>query len=495
MPPFVQSASWQGLIRQAGRLLIRAGSKPPKATKVKSPILRQIKHIVQTTFPSASTPAHLLELSPARLPRSETFTRAQQLHRARHALTQASRGFRTSVRRPAVPAPVDVGLGTARNFSSGAGAGTQVMNAKVPMALRALSSLVDSDIDGEAGWPRLPVYRPYDAKRLAKVATKVAASKSGSTPVTIESTRRAFERYFTPAAQADQLRTDTVGSSSNLLRPEQLVTPGVNTTLTIPLAPSYHSIFELPPAEPFRADQLGIDRFANLLRGVMTLHEIIDNRASHFVIPLINKLDSLGLTDPVNGGCEMHVSHADVDGYAIPESISIKLYDRSAEDIRRLLGESLRQAHEGDWWILTEHRLDHELTPAEGRAMLEQWDGQTARQPMGVDTSRLVMPLVDIDEPAAPPSRWGGNSFTRHETDQWSDASTPSTLLDDSPDLDPSIYSTDSDSLFADMLSSQLETLDQDHLPASPRSEFGSVLTLSSGDSLFDAAQQEWQEL
>lgn len=484
MPPFIQSASLQGLVRQAGRLLIRAGIKPPKLIKAKSPIFRQLKHIVQTTFPSARTPAHLLELSPAYLPRAETaFTRAQQLHRARHALTQASRGFRTSARRPAVPAPMNVGLGTARNFSYGAGP-QQVMNAKVPMALRALSSLIDSEFEG--GLPKPSSYRPYEPKKLVRVASKIAASEINITPASVASTLRAFEKYFTPAPQAEG---EVVASGSNLLRPEDLVTQGINTTLTIPLAPSYHSIFELPPAEPFRPNQLGVERFANLLRGVMTLHDIIDNRASQFVIPLINKLDSLGLTDQANGGCEMHVSHADVDGYAIPESISIKLFDRSASDVRKILGESLKQAHEGDWWILTEHRVEYELTPAEARAMLEQWDTDGRRQPVNVDTSHLVMPLVDIDEPTMP-RRWSGSSQNESTMDQGSEASTPSTLLDDSPDLAASIYSTDSDLIFAERLSHELENLND-----SPRSTAGSIMSLASSEVLFDAAQQEWQEL
>lgn len=481
MPPFVQSTNWTSLVRQAGRLLTRIG------VKQKAPVARvqQVARHIRHTFPSLSTPAHQLEhaYAYAPLPRAQAqsaYTRAQQLHQARRPFTRAARGFRTATntRRPTIPAPCNVGLGTARNYAYAAGpssaSGTMV-SVNVPHVLRALASLLDSDLDKV---PKGSVYTAVDMRRLARVAIEVSRAPARSIKSDSDSTVRAFEHYFHPAPAPNVAQAVSVSGAAGagLLIPSELVTEGFNTTLTIPLAASYHSILELPPNEPYSGSDLGVRKFANLLGGVLTLHQIIHNRASHFVIPLMDKLDSLGVTDPAT--CEMHISYID---HALPESISLKFVDRSAADVRKLLGESLRSAREGEWWVLTEHYLTadaHELSPAEARQMLEEWDHHSC--PAAVDTSQLVMPLIDLDD--VPETVW-----PLSQSREWSAVSTPESLLDDSPDPAASIYTSSCDSLssslFAEMLASGLER----------------TMTRSSvGDEILEAeaeAEREWQQL
>lgn len=383
-----------------------------------------------------------------------------------------------------------------------------MMSAKVPMMMRALASLLDSELELNATLPHPSKYTPYDIQRISKVAQAIASSKVSFGSV--DEIRRAFDEYFTPAPASEVvINAGPLASSSNLLIPSQLVTPGAYTILTIPLAPSFHSILELPSQEPYAGSDLGVRKFASLLKGILSINQIVHNRASHFVIPLMDKLDSLGMTfDPDFRGpkCEQWVSYIDIDDYQLPESISIKFHDRSSEDVRRILGESLRSREEGDWWAITEYRIDPNMGLGMDQeteaAMQEGWDeddqSHSSRSRVNeLDTSQLVMPLIDLDEPYptayhAPPTSYGGD-WTDIESNA-STPSTPSTIAEeshvyshDSPYSD-GMVSVHSDS-FASTLSDHLDAIQYELQGSDGGSSFG------MSDEVSDPAQHEWQVL
>ena len=559
MPPLVQSSNWISLARQAGKFLARASARPSRNVKpIKTSTLpQQAKEILRHTFPSLFTPAHLLELQPAYLHRStHTFARAAQISRAGNPLGQAARGFRTTARnaRPTVPAPMNVGLGTARGYASSGAASHQMMSAKVPMMMRALASLLDSELELDRTLPHPSKYTPYDIQRISMVASAIATSKVSFESV--DEIRRTFAEYFSPAPQAAAAAaaattlasSSTSGSianldDSNLLVPSQIVTPGVNTTLTIPLAPSYHSILELPRQEPYAGSDLGVRKFASLFKGILTINQIVHNRASHFIIPLMDKLDSLGITfDQTNSQghghghgqgqgqmarCEQWVSYIDIDDYQLPETISIKFYDRSSDDVRRILGESLRSVQEGDWWALTECHLNPVLGMDENTtaAIQEGWEDESSHgrgtNELELDTSQLVMPLIDLDEPYTvyPAYRPSSpiSSRSHHHGEEyggdWTDIdsgistpSTPSSLADPEQDheLESRNYSPYSDdrsvthsnsSGFVSSLSIHLDAVRYEQQTRSDGggSALSDISQMSDSDS--DPAQREWQVL
>jgi hypothetical protein len=402
MPPLVQSANWQSLARQAGRLLTKVKVKAPNIN-INTTLPRHVARVIQQSFPSLSTPAHLLELNPAyaytsSAPNhlSQGFKRAVHLNRQCHPLAQATRGFRTA-RRPASHTPVasNVGLGSARNYSAGP---QQVLNGKVPMALRAFASLIDNDTDRTL--PRPGHYKPYNRKARISKSGKRKTMFSFSSG-TIDSTRIGtsvasdYTYYFpphpVPAPVAD-----------NRLRPEQLVTTGINTVLSIPLAETYHELLNLPPAVPYAGSDLGVRRFADLTGGLLNVAQIIHNRAIPFIIPLLNKLDALGVSHITAEGefarCDMHVAFVRIDGLEWPDSFEVVFHDRCRMDVEAILGESLRPIREGDWWSVHEERIVKVVSPREASAAIAAWDEARRPAPAPLDHSDLIMPLIDLSE-------------------------------------------------------------------------------------------------
>jgi hypothetical protein len=394
MPPFVQSANWQTLARQAGRLLTKV--KPPNINTIKTTLPRKVARAIRQSFPSLSTPAHLLELNPAYAFTSSTpnqlsrgFNKAVTLNRLHQPFTQASRGFRTAARRPTTPFASNVGLGTARSYSSGP---QQAFHGNVPVALRALASLVDQDTDKSL--PGSSRYKPYYMpKKLAKTG-KRSARVSYSID-SVKMARRAERQIFFPRINAVDANLP-----ENRLQPERLVTNGINTTLTIAIGQSFLDIFDTAPAEPFITGDLGVRVFANLLPPHL-LANLVDNPVARHLMAFLQKLDSLGVTAITREGefarVEMAEHYVEHEGTRMPEVVVLKFWDRSEMDVRKIAGESLRPREEG--WILREERAIRVVSPAEAMAALAAWeDAERPNRPRPIDNSDLIMPRIDISD-------------------------------------------------------------------------------------------------
>jgi hypothetical protein len=410
MPPFVQSANWQTLARQAGRLLTKV--KPPNLNTIKTTLPGKVVRAIHQSFPSLSTPAHLLELNPAYAfnssgnQLSRGFNKAVTLNRLHQPFAQASRGIRTAARRPTTPFASNVGLGSARSYSAGP---QQAFHGKVPMGLRALASLLDQDT--EKTLPGRSYYKPYNRPQ------KHARSAKRSVRSSISSIDLEMDRHF-PRRQA----AAGPAHAKDPLQPEQLVTGGINTTLTIPIGRTYLEILGLPPAEPLAANELGRSRFANLDN--IRVHGILNNPAARHMLALFDKLDALGVTQINEEGEFSQVEgtqhFVEIDGERELDEVHLKFYDRSEADVRKIIGESMRPRNEG--WTLREERAIKIVSPAEALAALEQWaDAQRPNwpRPRPIDNSELVMPLIDIDPMAATinawdhddAGRWNGSDF------------------------------------------------------------------------------------
>jgi hypothetical protein len=418
MPPLVQSANWQTLARQAGRLLTKV--KPPNLNTIKTTLPGKVVRAIHQTFPSLSTPAHLLELNPAYAfsssgnQLSRGFNKAVTLNRLHQPFAQASRGFRTAARRPTTPFASNVGLGSARSYSAGP---QQAFHGKVPMGLRALASLLDQDT--EKTLPGRSQYKPYNRpQKYAKTAKRSVRSSISSIDLEMD---RHFPRQHAGPAHAE-----------NLLQPEQLVTGGINTTLTIPIGRTYLEILGLPPAEPLAANELGRSRFANLDN--IRVRGILNNPAARHMLALFNKLDALGVTQINEEGEFSQVEgtqhFVEIDGERELDEVHLKFYDRSEADVRKIIGESMRPRNEG--WTLREERAIKIVGPVEALAALEQWaDAQRPNwpRPRPIDNSELVMPLIDIDPMAATihawdhddAGQWNGSDFGVNTPDSDSD--------------------------------------------------------------------------
>jgi len=431
MPPFVQSANWQTLARQAGRLLTKV--KPPNLNTIKTTLPGKVVRAIHQSFPSLSTPAHLLELNPAYAfnssgnQLSRGFNKAVTLNRLHQPFTQASRGIRTAARRPTTPFASNVGLGSARSYSAGP---QQAVHGKVPMGLRALASLLDQDT--EKTLPGRSYYKPYNRPQ------KYARSAKRSVRSSISSIDLEMDRVF-PRRHAE-----VAPVAENLLRPEELVTGGINTTLTIPIGRSYSEILGLPPVRPLAGDdeiELGRNRFANLDN--IRVHDILNNPAALHMLALFNKLDALGVTQINEDGefsqVELTQHFVEIDGERELDEVQFKFYDRSEADVRKIIGESMRPRNEG--WTLREERAIKIVSPAEALAALEHWadaQGPNWPRPRPIDNSELVMPLIDIDPMATTTRAWGhndagqwnGSDFGADTSDSDSDGSSDFSVMD-----------------------------------------------------------------
>jgi hypothetical protein len=422
MPPFVQSANWQTLARQAGRLLTKV--KPPNINTIKTTLPGKVIRAIHQSFPSLSTPAHLLELNPAYAfnssgnQLSRGFNKAVTLNRLHQPFAQASRGIRTAARRPTTPFASNVGLGSARSYSAGP---QQAFHGKVPMALRALASLVDQDT--EKTLPGAARYKPY-ARPHKVIKTTKRSPRASTSSIDIERMDILFPRRIPAAGPV---------LADNLLQPEKLVTGGINTTLIIPIGKAYQDLLDTPPPESFAVNNLGINTYASL--GKIPLDDILNHPAAPYLLSLLSKLDSLGITNITD---EDEFAHFEVVPYYVEigfedywlDELHLKFYDRSEMDVRRIIGESMRPRREG--WILREERAIKVVTPAEALAALEQWadaQGPNWPRPRPIDNSELILPLIDVDSMATTIHPWDND-----DARDWDEAHTPDSLLDGDSD-------------------------------------------------------------
>ena len=409
-------------------------------------LLRKVVHSARTLSPSISTrsalTSRLSRVQRARIAfRNALHETYASLHTptfqplksgystlARHATTSgagasplgsASRvfrgsGFRLSSARPRGPAIVgQVGLSPARAFSSGP---TKTMVGNAPVFLRALISLDDEDL------PKVNRYVPY--RRLSKAskwtrASKISGSRHRRRSACSSSSHSSWfsnhfqeiEHYF-PAPLRSPAPVDLP------LCPEQLITPGSTTTLSIALSPSLHDLLQPTTEISYREAELGLSIFTDLLRGIPAVLEAFSIHGSTRVYPLLSKLSALGLLDVTEGRKTNAKLEILTDHEARPDIMNVVFPQRSERDVRALLGETLQvREREMQWYALYESQTSTTVeSPMDTAQLIEHWDDES-RPPrstllapqeqkdwendlMGAESAcDLVFPVIDFDQP------------------------------------------------------------------------------------------------
>ena len=329
----------------------------------------------------------------------------RQLQQAgRSPLVNASRSFRSSGFRlaslsPRGPALVaNVGLAPARAFST---APAPAVIANAPVYLRALLSVDDN-------LPKSNRYTPYRCKRARTNRHKRRTSSSSW----FERVHK-LEQYF-PAPLRSPPAVDLP------VLPEQLVTSGSTTTLSLALSPSLHDLLQPTTEITYREAELGMSIFADLLKGIPPVLEAFSIHGSTRIYPLLSKLYSLGVLAQE----EIKASNARLelvtDHQGRPDVLNIIFPCRSVEDVKALLGETLSiRPGEGQWYGLYEAQA---LSPTETKEIVEDWgDARSAQVQLedpesmsswesqveetdllGAESCELVYPTLDFDAVHSP---------------------------------------------------------------------------------------------
>jgi hypothetical protein len=252
-------------------------------------------------------------------------------------------------------------------------------------------------------------------------------------------------------------------AAANLLVPEKLVTAGVTTILSIAIADSYRAIFDDFPVEDFDPSQLGIGINPGVFdeRVKSALVDIMFNPGSRYIMGLLSKLDSLGVSRVIAEGdfarFEMDLEYDRLNGGDIrPAELQLIFHDRCKADVLRIIGESLRPEREG--WLLREERVVRVVSSEEALAALEAWaDTQRPARPRPIDNRDLIMPVIDLDEL----NHRDNDLLAHNDAAVWSGmnsgSTTPESLLDDDPDDGMSDISVMSDYVVMDHMHVQLQ--------------------------------------
>ena len=382
---------------------VGAGPRPPPLHNVHHqmskfyPVLRRL---ALSTFPSLSTPAYKLVPEYAYQPiklatQRRGFVSAGHTSRTMGMISRRpGSAFPPAIARS--PAINSVGLGTARTFASGPATSAY---AKVPMGLRAFASLLDDNEDLQHRLPRPRRYVPYAkpaSHRIRRVRRSTCTSASSQHSGLLEE----MSHYFpTPLRSVKEQQIPLPPL------PESLVTPGRTTILSLPLSPSLHSLLSPTPSVPYREAEVGVNLLARLTKGLMPLHEAFSTYSSTRIIPLLAKLEGLGV---LTAG-SLTTMDVVLDHQGQPDVLRIIFEGRSKKDVLQLLGESLRSAEEEEFWVLEEeptHTAVAVLNAEESRAILEEWGAPETRAPRSpaempvtaslVQSHELIFPTIDL---------------------------------------------------------------------------------------------------
>lgn len=457
MPPLFTSTSLTTFMRQI-RGVAKYIQQPatvmshtaPKRTMNTLGRARNAAHqLAHQTFPSLSTPAHQLHQSTtiragARFATSSatgSSSKTSQRHlgavgRALQASKRPQWGHGRSI-------PTNVGIGSARGFASAPAAGG--ISGNVPVVLRAFAALVDDDYSGKKPLPRATRYSPY-TRKTRRTRRKVCKS--------IDSSFISDLHHYFPLVAASQLDEAKVDLPP---LPEQLVTPGKTATLALPLSPSLEALLHPTSSLTYSETSIGVHILARLTAGLLPIHAAFSLHSSTRVIPLLTKLDGLGVMDFHPGGPNV-LAEVVKDAEGRPDILRLIFEQRSSDNVKALLAGSLRPNEEGEWWALwDEEDRAMELTQCERRAIMERWDG--GEEKTEPDEELLVYPTLDmslvnsVDSPLTPPPPSEISSFNNTPSTQ-STLSLSSLLshMDDSSEgwsIPPSEADTDVDSVYA----------------------------------------------
>ncbi|WVF66887.1 hypothetical protein IAT40_001630 [Kwoniella sp. CBS 6097] len=432
MPPLFTSTSVTTILRKiitvakyaptaapapAQATIMASRGKPGRTINNFHKTKNAINQVIHQTFPSLATPSHKLEY--ATIPIRNASSR-------RGFATASSKGPGGSGRRVGGPVrqaiqnsgarpkwtngpgiSANVGLGSARGFASSTSGSVQ---ANVPMALRAFASLLDDDEKKHSlkPLPRASRYAPYT--RPTRSQRQRRARRAPST-CSIDSSLiiKEIQHYF-PLPSPTRTLEEQQSQITLPPTPETLVTEGKITVLALPLSPSLEALL-LPTSSMCYSDaSIGIHILARLTQGLMPIHNAFSLHSSTRIIPLLTKLDGLGVLEH-HPDASMPKTAAQVveDAEGRPDILRLIFHGRSVGDVKALLGESLRRNEEGDWWALFEHADEEEqgmdLTIKERSEMMEQWDTPNASrsrmtsrsQPVDLAGSeQLIFPTLDM---------------------------------------------------------------------------------------------------
>lgn len=317
-----------------------------------------------------------------------------------------------------------VGLGSARSYSS-TFTSRGVQNTHV-----ILRSLIGFDTEREK-FPKATRYDSFPPRRVnRRRANKRRPPRMNCPDIGRRTPSISSVDFYFPFQQK-------VATVEEPIMPEQLVTLGVTTTLTIALDPSLDDIL-LPMTDvPYRDAEIGLNIMAGLLKGITAISEMYSLHATHRVIPLLAKLESYGLLrEEGELAAQMWVERA---GDGIVDVLHVVFPSRSVANVRAILGESLAQ---GDWFRIVESKP---LTPSETEEMKERWDG-------------VGLPLVVEDDSPAQPDESAMSTLSSVEGSYHG-------TLDDLPHVDSPVYasSTLTPAMYQ-AFSAEMDQYDQDQV-------------------------------
>lgn len=398
------STSLGSMLRSAAASVRAAKLRPlQQAAKVRQAIARQF----QTATASVGSVHHaqFAHVSPklhhvhahARLYSTPSFS-PRTANYGNTSRTFGSR-YRPTLRGAAVPA--NVGLGSARTFASGPATFAKTAH-NVPVVLRAFSQIFDDD----DLLPKGTRYSPYMRKRFSRRSPRGkglrAPRRTSITSTTsTASLIRELGHYFPIVLKS----TKEVQLPP---QPEQLVTPGYTATLALPLAPSLNTLLEPTATVPYSDAEIGVAILARLTHGLLPLHDAYAAAGAR-VIPLLARLDALGILDPRAGPPTTLDVATNFRGE--PDILRVIFAGRSAQDVRDLLGDEV----DSSWCALSEAR--HVIVPIEEEDEAKvAWERPAPSRATSTSSVDLVMPTLAMSiAPTVVPSAYESDFDVSHD--------------------------------------------------------------------------------
>ncbi|KAI0047060.1 hypothetical protein FA95DRAFT_1559488 [Auriscalpium vulgare] len=326
--PLASSGAWTSIGRQASHIIQapNIGRSRGLHTRLPQPsttqrLLKQTTGLFKAFVGHLTTPGTLRQPASAGRALHAAATRGPTIQSglslsARQALARPF-GAPRLPRPPVVPRSIaQVGLGTARNFSTGRPI-FQSLADNVPIAGRAFV---------EADW-ELRVKE--ERKQIARGAKKAEKAKA-------KTAVRAEEVHFHPAASAADKENEAELEHYFPAPP----TPAVSTTLLVPLAPTPTSRIPLSPTAPSAS--------AHPLLPFVELSALRYDHAQHSqrVSALFARLDAASVWD-AGAQCDVH---GDPRGASV---LRVRFVGWEANAVRGIIGES-----GSGWCILEEERAE-----------------------------------------------------------------------------------------------------------------------------------------
>jgi len=361
------------------------------------------------TYFSLSTSANQSHsLQPIRISSRSFTSSASRLHVT--PLGRASQKFRMNPFRPAgafeyrgASRLANIGLGNARTFAT---TGTIVAQpllsatqANTSIVLRAFSDLLQDDNMG-AFLPRASYHASFKPRRTLRRDRRRACRRglselswlsrsTGSFSSTSSYSLENVDKYCIPHSHLLDLSHyfPIPGRSADFAIhlppcPEHITTPSRTTTLSIDLRPSDEALLMSTDLISFRDVELGRTGFANLTGGVVSLTEAFSTYASTRVIPLIAKLESLGVISNAEFVGPETQGEVVYNNDKNPVNLLIVFKDRSEADVRAILGETLDG--QATWYDIFERDSRIPSSPGLDASLIseaEEWSSSSESGP------------------------------------------------------------------------------------------------------------------